>query len=113
LPAKSTFFVPSSKKDVSSEPLALKRVIAKSLLPPNVVEPATTTFPSACRAAAWPLSNPPKLTPPFPPAPKLASGEPSGFKRETMKSRLRFPWPAVTILPSGCTSTSFARSTPP
>src|SRR5262249_37629554 len=72
--------------------------------------PATPMRPSAWRAAAKPDSVPPKSPPALPPVPNAVSSAPFAFRRPTSMSPPSGPEkPATTSLPSGRTSTAWAR----
>ena len=109
-----TIALPSPSKVASSEPSAFRRTTLNSRWAPFQEEPATRILPSGCRTAAWTTSPLPMGTVARPSPSKVASADPSAFRRITL--RVRLPpapeYPTTRILPSGCSITAWAMSSP-
>ena len=71
--------VPAVPKDMSTAPVAVKRLMIVCWVMPSHLTLATVGAPVAETANYTVLSNPVKRTVSWPAVPKLASGEPSGW----------------------------------
>ena len=97
--------VPSSLNDKSGDPSLFSRAAAKSLLPPEKLNPATTIFPSFCNATLDARFSPVPIANVSWPSP---SNEESGDPLLLNRARANRLWlvlvayPATTILPSLC-----------